>query len=555
MPFLCWNLRSDGCHVIGLVTFNNRRKRVHLAPVQEGQLETFDVRGAIKFLENYGYLKKSGATANSLIDGRHFVESLERMQKFTGLKATGQLDTETVAVMNSERCGVADWNADDGTRSKRHRRFAIHSKKWNKPVLTWRIYNYGDDGLKKSKVRETFKNALHKWASVTNLSFKEITTGEPDIWFKFAHGDHGDNSPFQLPYSRVIAHAFYPKYGTLGLAGDVHFNDAKRFAISSSEGKNLAWITLHELGHSIGMLHSGEKDSVMYPYYRGYNGVENQLHKDDIKGAQELYGVKDPTNPTVSGKTTLKPPVEKPHECFSRVTAIFLAANKKTYMFNAAKLWILDGNLAVEKGPISVDRVFKGMKTVDAAFQRDDGNSLLFSGRSFFVYNAENVYISGPHLIADHFNGLSKLHRIDAAFVWPGNRALYIFKGKRYWRYRPVSNGKKYMLDATYPRKIKHGWIGIPRHGLDGMFTWKNGITYLFKSDKYYALNKRLLVIKGYPKPLPSSNRKAKLSCMISKTSLNIEEEAASSGSRLSPQSLSLAGSILTGVLLMARVL
>ena len=83
-------------------------------------------------------------------------------------------------------------------------------------VLTWRIHNYGNDGIKEWKIRETFKNALEKWANVTNLAFKEIYTGEPDIWFKFVTGDHGDNSPFQMPHSRVIAHAFYPGYGTIG---------------------------------------------------------------------------------------------------------------------------------------------------------------------------------------------------------------------------------------------------------------------------------------------------------------------------------------------------
>ncbi len=76
--------------------------------------------------------------------------------------------------------------------------------------LTWRIHNYGNDNLNKDLVRATIMNSLKKWSDVTNLSFKELTTGEPDIWFKFVRGAHGDPYPFRLPYSSVLAHAFYP---------------------------------------------------------------------------------------------------------------------------------------------------------------------------------------------------------------------------------------------------------------------------------------------------------------------------------------------------------
>ena len=55
-----------------------------------------------------------------------------------------------------------------------------------------------------------FENALSKWSSVTNIEFEEIATGEPDIWFRFVRGAHGDPFPFRSPDSSVLAHAFYP---------------------------------------------------------------------------------------------------------------------------------------------------------------------------------------------------------------------------------------------------------------------------------------------------------------------------------------------------------
>ena len=74
------------------------------------------------------------------------------------------------------------------------------------------------------------------------------------------------------------------------MSGDVHFNDEKRFTIESKKGKNLLWVAVHELGHSIGLDHSNVKGAIMYPYYQGYMGKDFDLTPDDILGAQALYG-------------------------------------------------------------------------------------------------------------------------------------------------------------------------------------------------------------------------------------------------------------------------
>ena len=74
------------------------------------------------------------------------------------------------------------------------------------------------------------------------------------------------------------------------LAGDVHFNDDKHFTIESNKGKDLLWVAVHELGHSIGLDHSKVKGAIMYPYYQGHGGRDFDLTPDDILGARALYG-------------------------------------------------------------------------------------------------------------------------------------------------------------------------------------------------------------------------------------------------------------------------
>ncbi len=69
-------------------------------------------------------------------------------------------------------------------------------------------------------------------------------------------------------------------------------------------------------------------------------------------------------------------------ECFSKVGAVFLGNDKKTYVFNSDKLFILKKGLGIEKGPIPVSKIFKGVQKVDAAFKRQrEQDTVLFSGK------------------------------------------------------------------------------------------------------------------------------------------------------------------------------
>ena len=54
-------------------------------------------------------------------------------------------------------------------------------------------------------------------------------------------------------------------------------------------GIDLMQVVTHELGHSLGLLHSEVTSSVMGPTYNGYN-PNFRLTEDDIKGIQALYG-------------------------------------------------------------------------------------------------------------------------------------------------------------------------------------------------------------------------------------------------------------------------
>ena len=82
---------------------------------------------------------------------------------------------------------------------------------------------------------------------------------------------------------------FFPILLRSGLSGDAHFDDDERFTTGTSDGINLDWVAVHEFGHSMGLEHSNVRESIMYPWYKGYF-PNIELTEDDILGIQALYG-------------------------------------------------------------------------------------------------------------------------------------------------------------------------------------------------------------------------------------------------------------------------
>ncbi len=81
----------------------------------------------------------------------------------------------------------------------------------------------------------------------------------------------------------ALAHAFFP------FRGEAHFDLSERWTLNGLKGHNLFLVTAHEIGHTLGLVHSPVRHALMSPYYKKMSS-NALLSWDDITAVQQLYG-------------------------------------------------------------------------------------------------------------------------------------------------------------------------------------------------------------------------------------------------------------------------
>ena len=140
--------------------------------------------------------------------------------------------------------------------------------------------------LPQYRQREELRRAMAEWSVHAAIGWGEAAGSSAKASVNILWGGvaHGDGFPFT---PGVLAHAFYPApTAPEPIAGDIHFNDTLKWGTDDPRRWDIFSVALHELGHTLGLVHSSDPDSVMYPMYRA---AVNGLSPADIEAVRSIY--------------------------------------------------------------------------------------------------------------------------------------------------------------------------------------------------------------------------------------------------------------------------
>merc|ERR1719350_1915395 len=78
------------------------------------------------------------------------------------------------------------------------------------------------------------------------------------------------------------------------------------WTVNKYKGVSLLQSVAHELGHSLGLLHSSKYGAMMSPYHKGWT-PNLSLDSDDIRAVRKLYG-----NQVLRAKSSRSSPYKRP---------------------------------------------------------------------------------------------------------------------------------------------------------------------------------------------------------------------------------------------------
>lgn len=227
---------------------------------------------AKKYLVRYGYMQRCRDPDDKLCP--HVSRALLQFQTFYKLEATADLTLETLKLLRRRRCPMPDFEPGEagGPGIADSDPFVFSTAKWGKTDLRWFFKSGTADMTGEASI---IQQAFDIWAGYIPLTFTPtIEEGAADIVVSWEVGDHGDGSPFDGEGS-ILAHAFYPTDGR------IHFDDSEDW-----DTDLLLATALHEIGHALGLKHSGSDDAVMYAYV---DEDRHSLHEFDIRGIKSRY--------------------------------------------------------------------------------------------------------------------------------------------------------------------------------------------------------------------------------------------------------------------------
>lgn len=400
--------------------------------------------------------------------------------------------------VNVDRPETLTQNLGRSGKNKAPEKYVAQSNSWPKKNLKWFIEQYpqAQQVIKdKDQINRIFRQAFNDWEKYSGLTFEMAKDKKfADLKIKFNSKEHGDGYPFD-GQGATLAHAFYPQ------AGDIHFDDDERFTDkykNEEDHYTLRLVAAHEIGHALGLAHSYEEDSLMFPVYQQFKADYN-ISTDDQTGIQSLYGKPEEkakvelttASPTGTGHSTVSIPLnnwcseEFDTGCEGPDGELYLFKNDQVWRYRAKtkRSWDPEPTLISERFPSLTDMTITACVKSTTGYVHFFRNYRMWKLRTHWSGNGPDIlngknYPQNPRVALRHQN------------------SIYLLRDHLVYRLNEFDHDKELeitTLDSIFRRppkeRIRAGFTYDKRH-------------YIFTATHVYVYDSTQgNLLSGYPKP------------------------------------------------------
>ncbi|KAJ4851040.1 hypothetical protein Tsubulata_012322 [Turnera subulata] len=255
----------------------------HLQGLKKGD-KTEGIQSLKKYLHQYGYLHDNHLNTQQVEDRYHFDETTEKAAKTYqlnfNLKPTGVLDHETISMMMKPRCGVPDIingaTKMNGAGKYYNLAYALNKEEaprvWpaSRRALTWAV----KPGTRKDVIDPLAKESIEPWSVASGKNFT----------FKYIGEENYNASDIKISFMKIDGNGKVLAWGAPPTEGMMAFDEDDTWEPGHVPG--IGKVGLHEMGHVLGLPHSSDPYSIMFPN----QGKTNTIGKSDVTELKKLYG-------------------------------------------------------------------------------------------------------------------------------------------------------------------------------------------------------------------------------------------------------------------------